>query len=75
MRVGQVDVAEAYRKALAFYPYHALSEGEREAVFGEDAWHWAMVSLFGETFPEQRPDLYQAPEEYFQESDRIFGYE
>lgn len=75
MRYGEFDVAEAYREAAKLYPYYSAIQMDREDVFHEEAWHWAMVKLFGNNYTKEYPTLAHPPYEYQEESDRIFGYE
>lgn len=74
-RFGDVQAAEAYRAAGELYPYRPFSQPEREAIFEEEAWHWAMSKLHGLHYFEDNPQLAQPNSAYRRESDRIFGYE
>ncbi len=72
---GQMQVHESYQEASKLYQYYPFDQEDREDVFQEEAWHWAMVKLFGNDYASKHPQLADPPYQYSQESDRIFGYE
>ncbi|WP_417763773.1 hypothetical protein [Shewanella sp.] len=49
-RYGQLTALAAQEKANAFYAYTAADVPLRELVFHNQAWHWAMLALFGERY-------------------------
>lgn len=75
MRYGEIETAVAYREALTFYPYKPIVQTKRETVFEEEAWHWAMIRIFGTSYSQNAPQMIHPPHAYHEESDRIFGYE
>ncbi|MEM7333578.1 MAG: hypothetical protein AAF490_15925 [Chloroflexota bacterium] len=72
---GQMAVDESYREAGTLYRYYSIDEEDREDIFQEEAWHWAMLKLYGNEYARKFPQLAAPSYEYSQESDRIFGYE
>jgi hypothetical protein len=65
---GDFEANEADQKASSFYgdePANALYRG---LVFHNEAWHWAMLHIFGEAYWTSRPDLLDPPQEYLDHS-------
>ena len=59
-----MDATLASNAAVARYPYEEPSDEYRGLVFHNDAWHWAMLHIFGETYWVARPDLEDQSREY-----------
>ncbi len=53
-------------EAAAFkrYPYEAGGTPFRGLVFHEEPWHWAMLTIYGEHYWVERPELVHPPAEY-----------
>jgi hypothetical protein len=54
--------------AEQFYAYEAPGDPMRGLVFHDEAWHWAMLRLFGDRYWVARPDLERPSSEYRAES-------
>ncbi|WP_336083405.1 hypothetical protein [Nocardia sp. SSK8] len=46
-RFGGVAPAEAEAQAVDFYRYEEPGEACRGLIFHDEAWHWAMLRLYG----------------------------
>ncbi len=46
---GHSAPSDAYEMALSFYQYEPANAPYRGLVFHNEAWHWAMLRIFGET--------------------------
>lgn len=64
-----IDVDIATAKAAAFYPYRAPDYPERELVFHDEAWHWAMLEIFGKQYWLDKPEYQLPSEQYIAASD------
>ena len=67
---GDALQAEADAQALLRYPYEPAEEKFRGLLFHDEAWHWAMLHLFGEGYWRSRPELESSSREYKKESSR-----
>jgi hypothetical protein len=68
---GGVGAAEATSQAQHFYEYESASGRCRGLHFHDEAWHWAMLKVFGEAYWSRRPDLETASAAYRFESARF----
>jgi len=73
MKLGGRSPPEANAAAERFYSYQAPSEPHRELVFHDEAWHWAMLELFGEEYWISRPGLESPSSDYRAEASRHFA--
>lgn len=65
MRVyGGLGPEQAVEAAVQRYPYDPPGTRFRRMIFHDEAWHWAMLAIEGEDYPQRRPDLVQPPVEY-----------
>ena len=69
-RYGQLTALAAQEKANAFYAYTAADVPLRELVFHDQAWHWAMLALFGERYWQQYPAFEPVSQAYEAEYER-----
>ena len=68
---GGTSQADARVRAEAFYPYESAATGSlRGLVFHDEAWHWAMLKIFGEQYWQARPELESPSVDYRAESQR-----
>ncbi|ROU09346.1 hypothetical protein [Lysobacter enzymogenes] len=68
IRYGQVSQAQAHAQAREFYPDQAPGrEYERALLFHDESWHWAMLRIVGDAYWIHRPELAEAPPEYYAE--------
>ena len=67
---GGFTHATALARAEQRYPYEAPTEPHRGLVFHDEAWHWAMLTLFGEQYWRSRPELQSPSADYRTESTR-----
>jgi hypothetical protein len=56
-RHGGFTAAEAEAAALAQYPYEASDAPFRGLVFHEEAWHWALLTIYQGRYWVEHPDL------------------
>jgi len=75
IHIGHMGIEQSYQEAGKIYRYYPIEEEDREDIFQEEAWHWAMVTLYGNHYAKNHPQFATPSFEYSQESDRIFGYE
>jgi hypothetical protein len=54
---GKLSEEDAQCVANAFYTYEPSSEPYRGLVFHEEAWHWAMLRIFGASYWISSPEL------------------
>ena len=63
VKYGHYSRSEALKESESFYEYEPPGE-YRGLVFHDEAWHWAMLKVFGESYWELRPDLESPSAEY-----------
>src|SRR5262245_42480913 len=66
--MGQMEAPQARDLARKRYPFEECSNELRELVFHDEAWHWAMLQLFGDGYWRGRPDLTRPSVDYRQTS-------
>ncbi|NBE56038.1 hypothetical protein, partial [Streptomyces boluensis] len=54
----------AWAEALEHYPYEPPGTPCRGLVFHDEAWHWAMLTLHGHGYWQERPALREPSAEY-----------
>lgn len=63
-RYGGLTPAEAWKEALECYPYEPADRAYRGLVFHDEAWHWAMLTIHGDRYVVEHPELAAPPAEY-----------
>ncbi|MQY21874.1 hypothetical protein NRB20_49870 [Nocardia sp. RB20] len=63
-RYGGLAQVEAESSALRRYPYEQSDEPYRGLILHDEAWHWAMLRIHGEGYPQEHPELVEPPAEY-----------
>ncbi|CAL9380306.1 hypothetical protein SUDANB176_01047 [Streptomyces sp. enrichment culture] len=63
-RYGGSTPAEAWEAALECYPYEPPDAAYRGLVFHDEAWHWAMLALYGDRYTVEHPELVHPPSAY-----------
>ncbi len=63
-KYGNYDSATARDEALLFYKYESKTIPHRGLVFHDEAWHWAMLKIFGENYWKKHPELESSSKEY-----------
>ncbi|MFB7369671.1 hypothetical protein ACFC0D_07530 [Streptomyces sp. NPDC056222] len=63
-RYGGRTKAQAGAEAVEFYAYEPADKPYRGLVFHDEAWHWAMGRVFGDSYHRDRPELAAPPGEY-----------
>jgi len=71
VRYGGMSNAEAESEALDRYPYESPDTDYRGIIFHDEAWHWAMLRLFGEGYWLPHPELVCQSREYQEETQKI----
>lgn len=66
-----MPAAEARAAAEAFYEYEPASDPYRGLVFHAEAWHCAMLQIFGPDYWIKQPSLAQPPAEYTRLADSL----
>ena len=66
---GNLTDREARAGAAEQYPYEPASNAHRRLVFQDTAWHWAMLSLKGDSYWRRFPKLEQPSADYWAEAD------
>lgn len=61
---GSYSPADAEREAIRFYEYEPPSTEGRGLVFHDEAWHWAMRTIFGQGYWHSHPKYWPPPQEY-----------
>ena len=56
--------AQAKQGAESFYSYEPQTDLHRGLVFHEEAWHWAMLKIIGETYWKTKPEFKSPSEQY-----------
>ena len=67
---GDFTHEEARKEALNFYIYQSEKEEFRGLVFHDEAWHWAMLKIYGENYWLTKPELSSPCENYERESQK-----
>jgi hypothetical protein len=49
---------------LERYPYESSDEPNRGLIFHDEAWHWAMLRIYGDAYAGDHPELAQPSAEY-----------
>jgi len=68
--IGKLSETEARVQAKQFYKYESQSGEHRTLVFHDDAWHWAMLKIYGENYWVEHPELAEPSSDY--ESECVF---
>ena len=63
-RYGGLSDARAQAAALERYPYEPGDDPHRGLIFHDEAWHWAMLSIHGDAYVVDHPELVQPSAEY-----------
>jgi hypothetical protein len=63
-RYGGLTPPESWAAALDAYPYEPRDEPYRGLTFHDEAWHWAMLTIHGTSYPAELPELAGPPDEY-----------
>ncbi|MBB4897504.1 hypothetical protein [Streptomyces griseomycini] len=63
-RYGGLTPAKAWEEALECYPYEPAGHPCRGLVFHDEAWHWAMLTIHGDWYVVEHPELVGPPAEY-----------
>lgn len=63
-RYGGLTAVEAAEAALEQCPYEASDTPYRGLIFHDEAWHWAMLSIYDERYHVDHPELAQPSAEY-----------
>ena len=61
---GDMAPPQAVAAALERYPYEPPDSPHRGLIFHDEAWHWAMLRIHGETYMIEHPDLAVPPAAY-----------
>jgi hypothetical protein len=61
---GGLAPAEASAAALEQYPYEPEGVPFRGLVFHDEAWHWAMLTIHGDRYTVEHPELAVPAPEY-----------
>jgi hypothetical protein len=67
---GGVSQPVARSRSEEFYYFEPSDASHRGLVFHDEAWHWAMLQVFGEQYWQLRPELQSASADYRAESQR-----
>ena len=67
---GGLPEADAQKQALERYPYESADDEFRALIFHDEAWHWAMLHMYGERYWDARPELETPSQAYRNESYR-----
>ncbi|WP_410818295.1 hypothetical protein [Micromonospora sp. 050-3] len=63
-RYGGLSATQAETAAVQHYPFEASDAPYRGLVFHDEAWHWAMLKIYGERYWIQHPELAETRAEY-----------
>lgn len=63
-RYGGLTPTAAEAAALEWYPYEADDQPYRDLVFHDEAWHWAMLEIYGASYPVEHPELVHPSADY-----------
>lgn len=73
VRYGEMLKEDAACLADALYEYEASDDPSRGLVFHDEAWHWAMLKVFGDMYWVANPERLKPSVEYRAEALRIEG--
>ncbi|MCB0062435.1 MAG: hypothetical protein KDE19_09975 [Caldilineaceae bacterium] len=73
IHIGGYPEHEATQEALVFCEYEPPEEEYRWLVFHDEAWHWAMLEIYGNLYWLSKPELLEPSAEYGAEYKRKFG--
>jgi hypothetical protein len=68
VKYGAVHPAEAQNAAERRYPYESADDPYRGHIFHDEAWHWAMLHIFGAGYWRTRPHFKSPSPEYLSEA-------
>ncbi len=63
-RYGSLNATQAELAAVQRYPFEASDAPHRGLVFHDEAWHWAMLRIYGEGYWVRHPELVEPSAEY-----------
>ncbi|MFI7624658.1 hypothetical protein ACIG5D_04070 [Microbispora rosea] len=63
-RYGGITLAQAEAAALERYPYEASNALFRGLIFHDEAWHWAMLAIYGDLYWVEHPEFVAPSPEY-----------
>jgi len=63
VQIGGWTRDDAEAAARSQYPYEPADKEQRGLIFHDEAWHWAMLTLYGEGYWRDRPELLTPPPE------------
>ena len=61
---GGLSPEEAWEAALTHYPYESAEASFRGLIFHDEAWHWAMLSIHGDRYVVEHPELVRPSPDY-----------
>jgi hypothetical protein len=61
---GSFDKKTAREEAEKFYYYESSDDESRGLVFHDEAWHWAMLGIFGNAYWKSHPELEKPSADY-----------
>ncbi|MFI9552094.1 hypothetical protein [Nonomuraea endophytica] len=61
---GGLTLAAAEEAALQRYPYEADGMPHRGMIFHDEAWHWAMLKIYGGNYTIDHPELAMPSADY-----------
>ncbi|KOT42620.1 hypothetical protein ADK41_07335 [Streptomyces caelestis] len=61
---GGPTPAGATEAALECHPYEPADHACRGLVFQDEAWHWAMLTIHGDRYTVEHPELVHPPSAY-----------
>jgi hypothetical protein len=70
MKYAVIDCDSAEKESIEFYPYEETEVHIRGLVFHDEAWHWAMLRVYGENYWVKNPGLEKPSIEYENEYSR-----
>lgn len=73
IRYSGMSVQEAQARAETFYQYQAPGTPYRGLLFHDEAWHWAMLKVFGDGYWQNKPDYAKPTKEYEEVSSACFA--
>ncbi|GAA3246510.1 hypothetical protein [Nonomuraea helvata] len=63
-RYGGLTSAEAEEAGLERYPYEPSGTPFRGLIFHDEAWHWAMLRIYGDRYTVDHPEVAHPSAEY-----------
>lgn len=69
-KYGDYSPEKAHQEANEFYEYEPKEDEYRGLVFHDNAWHWAMLKIYGEQYWIKHPEMANETEEYIREESR-----